>query len=223
LKIVPRLLLCLPMVFVTPEPLACSCARVNYGDQFEKAKSVFVAIPMRAEVITSPISRQSSIEATLEVIDVLKGETPQSIPKMLGAVSPQGRACQGWIGLGEAYVVFLGDKDQSTVFASTCGPNRRFSSLRLSQEMACFKAHYLSEIDHTSDDLRHDEKCNYEFLYSLRGAHNANETYRFDDKWLKDVKRRAESSIQRRVQRMQAREAPSEPIFILEDSPNQSQ
>ncbi|GAB3280358.1 hypothetical protein [Parahaliea aestuarii] len=173
------------------QAFACSCARSDPDEAFEKSVNVFVAVPMEAAVVGEAEQPQGIIQATLTVLDVLKGPAPDADLVMEATVDPQSTACQTSISLGSAYVIFLTDASQSTVRPSVCGPHETFQHLRMRLEEACYPGHPYNE-----------EWCAPNLLEALRGARKANRKYHFNEEWELEfeeyAKRRAESLNHRR-------------------------
>ena len=170
-----RWLLGLPMLLASINVFACSCGDRSYDYWLEQAHTVMVVAPMQATVNRASGSGRDEIHATLELIDILKGDSIHPLPKLRSYVHPRGAACQTTIMLGEAYLLFLAENQEPMVYINTCGPNKQFASLRLYQEQVCFEGHHFAE------------ECSRSMLDLLRQADNANQMYGFDEQWLRNL------------------------------------
>ncbi|MEM1145927.1 MAG: hypothetical protein AAGI88_25420 [Pseudomonadota bacterium] len=149
------------------ELLACTCGEPIDPDLFvDRAKSIIIATPNRVEVIDKSGVGTDAIIASVILLDVLKGPSPDVLPNLTTEVSDSNyvSSCHRSIAIGRAYVLFLEEVNEPSVHFGACMPHELFEVLRVAQERSCAER---SEPD----------RCSHTLLKMLRQADVANEKY----------------------------------------------
>lgn len=157
---------------------------------FDKSDSILVVIPMEATFIETGQSSGKTY-ASVQMLDVLKGPTPTSLPTMVSFRDDHvTSSCGEWsFTLGATYILYLDRVNQETYTGSVCGPNENFRHARYQQELYCFDG-----------NPRKDRFCSTKLLKRLRRANAANGRHYFNEQWWQETK----NEIANRVRRLRA-------------------